>query len=172
MIDFQNQKYLSERRRLNDLPNQVEHYIEVSVDHTLAFEWTNLYLSCENCNGKLSHKIIPVTEALNPCVDSDKEISSNMTYDGEYAVSVAVSVKGLKTINKFKLNEPVQALRRSKWLRLIAEEVIAIQKAMDKEERHAPAEAEKERFRRYMQPDQPYTLMSTIYLKRVASNLL
>ena len=35
-------------------PKEVDHHIEVSIKKELAFTWTNLYLSCDNCNNKLN----------------------------------------------------------------------------------------------------------------------
>ena len=157
---------------LSDIKNQVEHFVEVAIDHTKAYEWTNLYLSCADCNCKLDHNKVPVDMALDPCRDSDEEIGRNLTFDRERAVSVAGSVKGPNTIRKFRLNEKGQPLRRSKWLRHIAETVIEIQENMNSQGRQSPTDEERELLRRFMQPDQPYTLMSTVYLNRIAAHLL
>lgn len=54
--------------------------------------------------GKLDNEAISVTEALDPCKDSDEEIKETITFEREQICSVANSQKGLNTIKKFRLN--------------------------------------------------------------------
>ena len=146
-------------------PKEIDHYVEVAIDSSLAYEWTNLYLSCNSCNDKLDHSIIPVTEVLNPCVDSDEEIRRHITFEKEYIRSYDASEKGHKTIQKFKLSAPLLDLKRSKWLNKISGVSHEIHNRMIGEKRILPTEEEKEKIRKFMQKDQPYSLMSEIYIK-------
>ena len=145
--------------KLVGAPREIDHYIEVSIDPSLAYEWTNLYLSCGNCNDKLNHDAIPVTDALNPCIDSDEEIQKHITFETECICSQAGSEKGLKTIQKFKLDSASLDLKRSKWLNKIAKIVFEIDKQMHEENRMIHLYEEKDRIRKFMQKDQPYSLM-------------
>lgn len=146
-------------------PREIDHFIEVAIDSTLAYEWTNLYLSCNNCNDKLDHNVIPVNDALNPCVDSDEEIQRHITFESECIRSQAGSIKGLKTIQKFRLDSEALDLKRGKWLRKLATMVIDIDNKMHEEKRMIHTAEEKSAVRRFMQKDQPYSLMCEMYIK-------
>lgn len=151
---------------------EVDHFIEVSVDHSKAYEWENLYLACSNCNDKLPHEAIPVTEALDPCRDGDEVIQQNITYVDELISAVPDSQKGLNTIKKFKLNTELLDLRRGQWLNKLLKSVIDIQERMIAEGREKVTKEERERLLRYTLPDQPYSLMSEVYLKTHFARLI
>ena len=152
--------------KLTGALREIDHYIEVSIDHSKAYDWDNLYLSCSNCNDKIDHNVIPVTDALNPCVDSDEEIQEHITFEKECICSQPGSAKGLKTIQKFKLDSDVLDLRRSKWLTKLATKAIQIDNTMKAENRTIPTEEEKNIIHRFMQIDQPYSLMCEIYIRQ------
>lgn len=57
-------------------------------------------------------------------------------------------------------------LRRSKWLNKLATQAIQIDNAMKAENRTVPTEKEKDIIRRFMQIDQPYSLMCEIYIRQ------
>lgn len=152
--------------KLKGTLKEIDHYIEVSIDHSKAYDWDNLYLSCSNCNDKFDHNAIPVTEALNPCVDSDEEIQRHITFEKECICSQPGSEKGLKTIQKFKLDSEMLDLRRSKWLNKLATKAIDIDNDMKADNRSIPTEEEKNAIRLFMQKDQPYSLMCEIYIRQ------
>lgn len=152
--------------KLKGTLKEIDHYIEVSIDHSKAYDWDNLYLSCSNCNDKFDHNAIPVTEALNPCVDSDEEIQRHITFEKECICSQPGSEKGLKTIQKFKLDSEVLDLRRSRWLNKLATKAIDIDNDMKADNRTIPTEEEKNAIRLFMQKDQPYSLMCEIYIRQ------
>lgn len=152
--------------KLKGTLKEIDHYIEVSIDHCKAYDWDNLYLSCSNCNDKFDHNAIPVTEALNPCVDSDEEIQRHITFEKECICSQPGSEKGLKTIQKFKLDSEMLDLRRSKWLNKLATKAIDIDNDMKADNRSIPTEEEKNAIRLFMQKDQPYSLMCEIYIRQ------
>lgn len=152
--------------KLKGTLKEIDHYIEVSIDHSKAYDWDNLYLSCSNCNDKIDHNAIPVTEALNPCLDSDEEIQRHITFEKECICSQPGSEKGLKTIQKFKLDSEVLDLRRSRWLNKLATKAIDIDNDMKADNRTIPTEEEKNAIRLFMQKDQPYSLMCEIYIRQ------
>lgn len=150
---------------LSGSPKEIDHFIEVAIDPKQAYTWTNLYLSCSNCNDKADHNAIPVNTALDPCRDSDEEIQANITFEDEYICSQQNSQKGLNTIRKYHLRADLLDMKRGKWLRKIMKDIIDIQNRMRIEGRHLPTNDEQQRIKRYMQPDQPYSLMSKIYIE-------
>lgn len=145
---------------------EIDHYIEVAIDHNKAYDWDNLYLSCINCNDKLDHNVIPVTNALDPCTDSDEDIQSCITFEAECICSQPNSVKGRNTIQKFRLDSDLLDLRRSKWLNKLNKEANIITSRMIDEGRSVPTEDEKSTICKFMQEDQPYSLMCKIYIKK------
>lgn len=152
--------------KLTGALREIDHYVEVSIDRSLAYEWNNLYLSCSNCNDKLDHNTIPISEALNPCVDSDEDIQRCLTFENECISFLPNSTKGRKTIRKFRLDSDLLDLKRSKWLNKLATSAIEIDNNMKMEGRTVPTEEEKNTIRRFMQKDQPYSLMCKIYIKK------
>lgn len=48
-----------------------EHERIVDNKGRLHYEWDNLYLSCDNCNGKIPHSTISIQDALDPCRHTD-----------------------------------------------------------------------------------------------------
>lgn len=151
---------------------EVDHFIEVAIDHSKAYEWENLYLTCSNCNDKIDHAAIPVAEALDPCRDSDVEIQQNITYVDEQICAVLDSRKGLNTIKKFRLNTELLDMRRGQWLNKLLKTVTEIQERMIEEGRKTVTDAERKSLLRYTLPDQPYSLMSEVYLKTHFAKLI
>lgn len=145
---------------------EIDHYIEVAIEPSLAFEWTNLYLSCSNCNDKLDHNSIPVTNVLNPCVDTDEEIKKHITFEKELIRTQNASEKGSKTIQKFRLNTAILDLKRSKWLNKFTTRVIEITNKMHEEGRTVATTEEKNAICRFMQKDQPYSLMCEVFIRK------
>ncbi|MDE5987839.1 MAG: HNH endonuclease [Duncaniella sp.] len=150
---------------LKDQPKEVDHYIEVAVDSSKAYEWENLYMACTNCNDKIPHDDIPVTDALDPCTDSDEEIRANITFEKEVVRAVPDSAKGLKTITKFRLDTELLDARRAKWLNKINDDIFKILSEMILEGRNRLNDSEVGRLKGYMQSDSRYSLMSEIYIK-------
>lgn len=151
---------------------EIDHFIEISIDHTKALDWDNLYMSCDNCNNKLAHDVIPVTDALNPCVDSDEEIQRNITFNREMIKAVPNSPKGRKTIDKYNLDNETMDLRRSKILNELTEKADSIQHQMREEHRFETTKDEKNTILSYMMPDSPFSLMCEIYIKKHYDDLI
>lgn len=158
--------------RLSGAYKEIDHHIEVFIDPSKAYDWTNLYLACDNCNNKLNHYTIPVSEALNPCRNSDEEIQQALTFDGEMIGSMPNSQLGLKTIQKYKLDTALLDLRRSRHLRFLCETVDKIKDSMLESGRRTATDEEKNQIRAFMQADRPYSLMCQIYINRHYAKLL
>lgn len=151
---------------------EVDHFVEVALDHGKAYDWDNLYLACTNCNDKLDNEAISVTEALDPCKDSDEEIKEAITFEREQICSVAASQKGLNTIKKFRLNTELLDLKRSRWLNKLLLEASTIHSRMIAEGRDKATEEERRRMSWYMSPEQPYSLMCEVFIKTNLRDLL
>jgi hypothetical protein len=94
---------------------EVDHYIEVAEPPDRAFDWTNLYLSCDGCNDKLPNKTIPAADCLDPC-DPSVVPAEHLTFDDE--LIRFRSPRGSKTIQKYKLDRPELDHKRGRQLRL------------------------------------------------------
>lgn len=151
--------------------SEVDHFIEVSIDHNKAFDWNNLYLACGSCNDKLNHVAVPVDDVLDPCSHSNSEIQNHISYNDEQICAVNASERGLKTIKKFKLNSDVMDLKRGRWLRKLANEIIDIHNTMFSEGRKAMNPIERNVILRYLSPDQPYSLMCEVFLRKKCKDL-
>ena len=135
--------------KLSGVNKEVDHFIEVAIDHSKA-----------------------VTEVLDPCKDSDEEIQRHITFVEEQICALNGSGKGLKSIKKYKLNSDLLDLRRGRWLNHLKNEAITIQERMIAEGRNTTTEAERNTILRYMSPDQPYSLMCEVYIKRYLGRLI
>lgn len=155
--------------RLSNRTKEVDHFIEVAVDRSKAYAWENLYLSCQNCNDKIPHDVISVDEALDPCRDSDETIKANISFDNEMIVAVPGSPLGLNTIKKFRLNDEQLDNRRAKWLIRIERELRMILINMLDEGRNKLNENERLIIESFKQPNQPYSLMSEIYIDGISA---
>lgn len=140
-------------------PKEVDHFMEVAIDHSKAFDWDNLYLACTKCNDKADHNTIPVNETLDPCRDSDEEISRNIYFKDEMVCAHHDSKKGPNTIRKYHLNSESLQLKRSRHLKYIMKSIMNIQAEMIKEGRHDYTDAEKTKLLSFIQKDQPYSMM-------------
>lgn len=133
---------------------QIDHYIEVSEDKSKAFEWENLYLAHKDCNvGKSPNSTIPVSECLNPFVDSNKEIEKHFYFEDE--LILGSTEKGRKTIQKYGLNKDSFNLQRSRVLSKFKNAIILC--LQDK--------LPKEKVLQFANSDRPFSLMIRLYLK-------
>jgi uncharacterized protein (TIGR02646 family) len=142
---------------------EIDHFIEVSENKHLAFEWANLFLSCDNCNDKIPNRNISVNDVLNPCEDTDDEIEKHICFDGEQITFL--TGKGDNTIKKFRLSTERLDYLRMKQLRIFTEKLITIQKLMIQDGRKM-SETEKENLKRFAKADNSYSLMFAKYLKK------
>lgn len=148
---------------LKGATKEIDHFMEVSENKNLAFEWTNLFLSCDNCNDKIPNRSISVNDVLNPCTETDNEIEKHISYDNEQIIFL--TDKGDNTIKKFRLSAERLDYLRIKQLQIFAEKLITIQKRMNQDHRKM-SETEKESLRRFAKADNCYSLMFKKYLKK------
>ncbi len=154
-------------RKLHGLKSQVDHYIEVSERKDLAFDWKNLYLSCELCNNKLSNKVIPCSETLNPFSKTDEEITKHITFADEQIVATNNSALGRKTIQKYKLDSERHNYLRMLKLKEFHKILIQIQNQVIKEGRQQPNDKETKILKTYANNSSSYSLMFKNLLKTI-----
>lgn len=152
---------------LKGVPDEIDHYIEVSDKDcngkSLAFEWKNLYLACDNCNNKEPNTSIPVSEALNPCENTDIEIENALYFEDEqicYKTNI-----GEQTIIKFKLGSEKLDNLRMKMLKIFHKKLISIQNINMKEGKTKLLDEQKEELRQFAKNNQPFSLMFRNILK-------
>lgn len=151
-------------RKLKDVPQEVDHFIEVSERKDLAFDWDNLYLACDNCNNKVSNKAIPV-DPLDPCGDTDNVIQEHLTFDDEIICARHNSPLGLITIQKYKLDSDQLDKVRLVQIKNFQKVLIQILQNIKSESREIN-EQEREALLRFQNIDQPFSLMFKILLEK------
>ena len=158
--------YYSEVKFASETEGQVDHYIEVTENKNLAFDWDNLYLSHKDCNqGKPSNLSLPNSNTLNPFVDNDNEIENHLTFEDEFITAKNNSAKGLNTIKKYRLDKDIFNILRSKELRKFEKLLIEIYKKMNMSNRKIN-ELEINALNTFGQPDSAFSLMFKIHLKK------
>lgn len=166
LMNISHGKCFYSEKKIEGLPKEVDHLVEVSIDKGKAFEWSNLYLSAKECNdGRPTENDIPKDEVLNPCLDSDEEIQKHLTFDDERATPKNNSEKGEKTIMKFKLNSELLLFQRMKLLKGICNFVFSLNNNRQKESRSDFTEEEKTAIKAFAKHDRAFSLMSEIYLR-------
>lgn len=145
---------------------EVDHYIEIACDRNKALDWDNLYLSCESCNNKLNHFVIPVTNALNPFLHSNKEIEDNITFELDIIRPKNNSLLGTNTIKKFRLDSESSDLWRARFLNKFFDEFTDLEMQCKADANRDMTVAEKEQLQRYSYPDFPFSLMFKIILRK------
>ena len=151
---------------LKGVPKEVDHHIEVAVDKRLAFEWSNLCLSCDNCNNKIAHDVIPIQDTLDPCVSSERDFRDNLTFNKELIDPKNNSRLGALTIKKYRLDTELLDARRLKQLSLFQDVLIEIQKRQIDQHRDHLEEDELNLLKSFKRPDKPYSLMFMVLLEK------
>jgi uncharacterized protein (TIGR02646 family) len=152
--------------KLKGAPKEVDHHVEVSVDRNLAFEWTNLYLSCNNCNRKIPHNTISIVDTLNPCLNSDEQIQENLTFNKELIEPKDNSELGLRTIQKYRLDTELLDNRRLKQISLFQEFLLDIKNKQIQENRQHLTIDEINAINTFKRRDNPYSLMFCVLLEK------
>lgn len=145
---------------------EVDHHIEVSTNKNLSYEWENLYLSCDNCNNKIPHSTIPITDALNPCTDSNETISEHLTFNKELIESKNNSELGFRTIQKYRLDTALLDNRRLKQINLFLEVLLEIRSNQINENRNFLNAEEINVINRFKQRDYSYSLMFEVLIEK------
>lgn len=152
--------------KLKGMPKEIDHHVEISVNKTLAYEWSNLYLSCDSCNNKIPHSTIAINNALDPCVNTDVEIQSHLTFTDELIEPKNNSSLGLLTIQKYRLDSEVLDTRRLKSLKTFLKLLVEIQKNQVQEARDYLTLDETNAIYRFKNIDNSYSLMFTVLIDK------
>ncbi len=143
---------------------EIDHYIGLAENRKLAFAWTNLYLSCFSCNrGKIKSKI-PVSDCLDPC-NPGVDPADHLTFEKEYIRPKNRSRKGLKTIQKYKLDRDGLDHRRVKQLHDFERRLRQIGERQIRDGGRELTTDEKERISYFKSPENAFSLMFSIYFK-------
>ncbi len=147
---------------------QIDHYIEVAESPELAFEWTNLYLSCSDCNNKkLENRTLPVEDCLDPCHPAINP-ADHLTFDRQYIRPKNDSVRGAETIQKYRLDRDDLDHSRLKQLQQLYERLLRLYELKEEEKRKYLTGKEKEALNSFGQADHTFSLMFQVYLSNVA----
>jgi len=152
--------------KLKGRRKEVDHHIEVSIDPNLAYEWTNLYLSCDNCNNKIVHSTISINDTLNPCSNTDEEIMAHLTFDDEMIEPKNNSPLGLKTIQKYRLDTEILDTRRLKSLKIFYKLIVEIQENQINEGRDFLTEEEINAINRFKTINNSFSLMYSVIIEK------
>ena len=144
----------------------VDHYVEVTERPELAFVWTNLYLSCQDCQRKRTNKDMPASDCLDPC-DSSVLPREHLTFVGEQITAKEGSERGYKTIQKYRLDDDRLDSKRLKQLKLFYETREEVRVAMIADGRKEMTDFEITTLRRFRERDQPFSLMFDVYLSKM-----
>lgn len=152
--------------KLKGKRKEVDHHIEVSVDNNLSFEWTNLFLSCDNCNNKIPHSTISINDALNPCSNTDLEIKEHITFDDEIIEPKNNSELGLRTIKKYRLDTELLDTRRLKSLKIFYKLIYEIKNNQVLENRNTLTVEELNAIYKFKMPNNSYSLMFDVLIEK------
>ncbi len=153
--------------KLGETKGEVDHYVEVAEKPEWAFEWKNFYLSCYGCNKrKSSNKMIPVSYCSDPCETSESP-SAHLTFDDEYIIPRPDSQKGVKTIQKYKLNRSELSYLRLKQLQQFERFLRKIREQQNRDGRKKLTLLEKEAILSFKEPHHAFSLMFDAYLSKI-----
>jgi len=152
--------------KLKGAPKEIDHQVEVSVDKNLAYEWTNFFLSCDNCNNKIPHNIISICDALDPCINTDEFIEEHLTFNKELIVPKNNSGIGLNTIKKYRLDTELLDTRRLKQISLLQDLLLEIRKNQISENRSNLTSEEIYIINSFKRIDNPYSLMFKVLIEK------
>lgn len=144
----------------------VDHYIEVAERPALAFSWSNLYLACQDCQGKQPNKDNPASDCLDPC-DPTFLPGDHLTFTAEQITAKSGSDRGYRTIQKYRLDDDRLDSKRLKQLKLFYEAREEVRVAMIATERKEMTDFELATLRRFRERDQPFSLMFDVYLAKM-----
>ncbi|MEM9453254.1 MAG: HNH endonuclease [Myxococcota bacterium] len=147
---------------------EVDHHIEVADDPSLAFSWTNLYLSCHQCNQAKKKADVSIQECVDPCA-SDSKPDRELTFDDETIRPRDNSARGRATIRKYGLDSSLLNLRRSRALRELEKARARIQDRRIADQGRPLTDDEREILLSFVQPERPFSAMLKVALRGLIS---
>jgi uncharacterized protein (TIGR02646 family) len=140
---------------------EVDHHVDIAAAPERAYDWTNLYWSCSECNGrKRPEHEIAVGDCVDPCGTWHEPVD-HMTFRKE--TIRGLDERGTTTIVKYRLDRPELDYRRAKMLNLYLETRLSIQDQMLREGRGEMRDAEKRALQAFLSPEQPFAMMLRQY---------
>ncbi|QXP52490.1 HNH endonuclease [Cellulophaga sp. HaHa_2_1] len=152
--------------KLKGKRKEVDHHIEVSVDKSFSFQWTNLFLSCDNCNNKIPHSTISINDALNPCANTDIEIKEHITFNDEIIEPRNNSQLDLSTIKKYRLDNELLDTRRLKSLKMFYKLIYEIKNNQVIENRNTLTTEELNTIHKFKMPNNSFSLMFDVLIEK------
>jgi hypothetical protein len=140
----------------------VDHYIEAAERRDLAFTWSNLYLACHDCQSKIRHTSIPVTDCVDPC-EAGVQPAMHLWFQRWRAKWH--TDRGEHTVRKYKLNEASQLAKRNVAFGEFTQVLLAIKDAQIAAGGRPITASELSKLRRFAEPDEPFSLMFACYLR-------
>lgn len=155
-------------KKINHERQEIDHFVEVSAKEgrNLAFDWNNLFLACDNCNRKINHETIPVTDVLDPFKNSDREIMNHLDFDREQIIARNNSKLGLLTIKKYRLNSSGLDYYRLRQLDYFNKILHQIRDNQIADNGRKTNQIELETLRRFAQKDHAFSFMFRCLLEK------
>lgn len=143
---------------------EVDHHVEVADEPSRAFTWENLYLSCHRCNQAKKTKHVALAECVDPCARG-ADPSAHLTFDDELIRPKNDSPRGRATIRKYKLDDPLLDLQRSRALRELERARARIQDRRVVQGGRPLTTDERELLMSFALPERPFSLMLRVALR-------
>lgn len=145
--------------------HEVDHYIEVAEAPERAFDWSNLYLACFECNRKkATNRQHSAAECVDPC-DPATDPAAHLTFTDEIVRALGASPRGLATIQKYRLGRADLDSVRKTYLLHFERALNQIKDAQIRDKREQPTAAELELLRSFAAPDRPFSRMFSARLQ-------
>lgn len=155
------------KSQYGEIKGEVDHYNSIHDDPCLAFEWSNLYLSCKACNNaKKGHTDIALRDCLNPC-DPAVEPNQHLQFDDQEIRPKNNSPTGRNTIGKFDLARDDLTYVRLNALKGFLKTFNQIQSDMIKQHRFEMNAQEKELLQSFGCEEHAFSLMFRGYLEKI-----
>jgi len=143
---------------------QVDHHVEVTEDPSFAFEWTNLYLSCSQCNQAKKSGRVDRSACIDPC-DPASAPDEHLTFTDEMIRPRHGSSRGRDTIRKYALDSQLLDLRRSRALRALEKARAVVRDRQIAEGGRSITQDEREILLSFGQAERPFSLMLRVALR-------
>ncbi len=141
---------------------EIDHYIGIAEHPELAFEWSNLYLSCFSCNRCKNHSKIIVSECLDPC-ETEMSPADHLTFENEYIRPKNNSRRGSKTIQRCKLDREGLDYLRVKRLQKFERFLRKLRERQIREGGRGLTPEEREAINSFKAPHHAFSLMFSVY---------